>query len=49
MAGVNDVVIAGGVQAMSQIPNGSAMLAGQPLGFNILFLVVKGGFLDMVM
>ncbi len=34
MAGVNDVVIAGGVQTMSQIPIGSSMLAGQPLGFN---------------
>ena len=34
MAGVNDVVIAGGVQTMTQIPIGSAMLAAKPLGFS---------------
>ncbi len=33
MSGTQDVVIAGGVQTMSQIPISSAMLAGQPLGF----------------
>jgi len=33
MAGVNDVVIAGGVQTMTQIPISSAMIAAQPLGF----------------
>jgi acetyl-CoA C-acetyltransferase len=33
MSGTQDVVIAGGVQTMSSIPIGSAMLAGQPLGF----------------
>ena len=42
MAGVNDVVIAGGVQTMSQIPIGSAMLAGQPLGFNDPFSGSQG-------
>lgn len=34
MSGVNDVVIAGGVQTMTQIPIGSAMLAAKPLGFS---------------
>ncbi len=33
MSGTSDVVVAGGVQQMSQIPISSAMLAGQPLGF----------------
>ena len=33
MSGVSDVMLAGGVQAMSAIPIGSAALAGQPLGF----------------
>jgi acetyl-CoA C-acetyltransferase len=33
MAGVQDVVVAGGVQQMSQIPIGSAMVAGEALGF----------------
>ncbi len=33
MAGVNDVVIAGGVQTMTKIPISSAMIAAQPLGF----------------
>ena len=42
LAGVNDVVIAGGVQTMSQIPIGSAMLAGQPLGFNDPFSGSQG-------
>ena len=33
MSGVNDVVVAGGVQTMTQIPISSAMLAAQPMGF----------------
>jgi acetyl-CoA C-acetyltransferase len=33
MAGVNDVVVAGGVQTMSKIPISAAMIAAQPLGF----------------
>jgi acetyl-CoA C-acetyltransferase len=33
MAGVNDVVIAGGVQTMTQIPISSAMTSAEPLGF----------------
>jgi len=33
MAGVNDLVVAGGVQQMSQIPIGSAMTLAEPLGF----------------
>ena len=32
MSGINDVVIAGGVQTMSSIPISSAMLAAEPLG-----------------
>ncbi len=42
MAGVNDVVIAGGVQTMTQIPIGSAMLAAKPLGFSDPFSGSKG-------
>jgi acetyl-CoA C-acetyltransferase len=34
MAGVNDIVIAGGVQTMSRIPIQSAVVAGQAFGFN---------------
>ncbi len=34
MSGTMDVVVAGGVQQMSQIPIGSAMEAGRPLGFD---------------
>ena len=34
MAGTMDVVLAGGVQTMTQIPISSAMLAAQPMGFN---------------
>ena len=37
MSGTQDVVLAGGVQTMSRIPIGSAMLAGQPLGFTTPF------------
>jgi len=34
LSGTQDVVVAGGVQQMSQIPISSAMTAGQPLGFD---------------
>ena len=34
MSGTQDVVAVGGVQTMTQIPIASAMLAGQPLGFD---------------
>ena len=34
MSGTTDVVVAGGVQAMSQIPISAAMLAGQEFGFS---------------
>ena len=34
MSGTSDMVVAGGVQHMSAIPISSAMLAGQPLGFD---------------
>lgn len=33
MSGTQDVIAVGGVQTMTRIPIGSAMLAGQPLGF----------------
>ena len=42
MAGVNDVVLAGGVQTMTQIPISSAMLAGRELGFSDPFSGSKG-------
>tara|TARA_R110002110_G_scaffold415765_2_gene655211 strand:- start:64127 stop:65275 length:1149 start_codon:yes stop_codon:yes gene_type:complete len=42
MSGVNDVVIAGGVQTMSQIPISSAMIAAQPLGFSDPFSGSQG-------
>ena len=42
MAGVNDVVIAGGVQTMTQIPISSAMLAAQPMGFSDPFSGSEG-------
>lgn len=42
MAGVNDVVVAGGVQTMTQIPISSAMLAAQPLGFSDPFSGSQG-------
>src|SRR6478672_11104728 len=32
MSGTQDLVVAGGVQTMNQIPIGAAMLAGQPFG-----------------
>ena len=34
MAGVHDLVIAGGVQTMTKIPISSAMVLAKPLGFN---------------
>src|SRR5215469_5602632 len=37
MAGVSDLVVAGGVQNMSAIPISAAMLAGQPYGFETPF------------
>ena len=42
MAGVNDVVVAGGVQTMSSIPISSAMIAAQPLGFSDPFSGSQG-------
>ena len=42
MAGVHDVVVAGGVQQMSRIPISSAMTLGQPLGFDDPFTGSEG-------
>jgi acetyl-CoA C-acetyltransferase len=42
MSGTQDVVIAGGVQTMTQIPISSAMIAAQPLGFKDPFSGSKG-------
>ncbi len=42
MSGVNDVVIAGGVQTMSKIPISAAMLAAEPLGFSDPFSGSQG-------
>mgnify|MGYP001812023844 FL=1 len=42
MAGVNDVVIAGGVQTMTQIPISAAMTAAEPLGFSDPFSGSQG-------
>lgn len=42
MAGVNDVVVAGGVQTMTQIPISSAMTCAEPLGFTDPFSGSKG-------
>lgn len=42
MSGVQDVVIAGGVQTMSSVPIGSSMMAGKPLGFDDPFSGSKG-------
>jgi acetyl-CoA C-acetyltransferase len=42
MSGINDVVIAGGVQTMSSIPISSAMLAAEPLGFKYPFSASHG-------
>src|SRR5205085_9262691 len=42
MSGTSDVIVAGGVQQMSMIPITSAMLAGQPLGFDDPFSGSEG-------
>ncbi|MFP6625587.1 MAG: acetyl-CoA C-acetyltransferase [Deltaproteobacteria bacterium] len=42
MSGTNDLVVAGGVQNMSQIPISSAMTAAEPLGFTDPFSGSKG-------
>ena len=42
MAGVNDLVVAGGVQNMSAIPISAAMLAGQEFGFETPFVGSPG-------
>jgi hypothetical protein len=42
MAGVNDVVVAGGVQQMSMIPISSAMTLAEPLGFTDPFTGSEG-------
>jgi acetyl-CoA C-acetyltransferase len=42
LSGTMDVVVAGGVQQMSQIPISSAMTAGQPLGFEDPFTGSSG-------
>ena len=42
MSGTQDVVIAGGVQTMTQIPISSAMTCAQPLGFKDPFSGSKG-------
>jgi len=42
MSGTMDIVLAGGVQTMTQIPISSAMLAGQVLGFNDPFSGSEG-------
>lgn len=42
MSGTQDVVIAGGVQTMTQIPISSAMTAAEPMGFSDPFTGSKG-------
>jgi acetyl-CoA C-acetyltransferase len=42
LSGTMDVVVAGGVQQMSQIPISTAMTAGQPLGFDDPFTGSSG-------
>ncbi|MCO4747698.1 MAG: acetyl-CoA C-acetyltransferase, partial [Proteobacteria bacterium] len=42
MSGTQDLVVAGGVQNMTQIPISYAMLAAQPLGFSDPFSGSKG-------
>ena len=42
MSGTTDVVVAGGVQAMSQIPISAAMMAGQEYGFGDPFTCSPG-------
>ena len=43
MSGVQDVVVAGGVQTMTQIPISSAMTCAAPLGFNDPFSAAPAG------
>ena len=43
MAGVNDVVVAGGVQQMSMIPISSAMTLAGDLGFDDPFTAPRAG------
>ncbi|MCB1616431.1 MAG: acetyl-CoA C-acetyltransferase [Pseudomonadales bacterium] len=42
MSGTQDVIIAGGVQTMTQIPISSAMTAAEPMGFSDPFTGSKG-------
>ncbi|MFP3902151.1 MAG: acetyl-CoA C-acetyltransferase [Acidimicrobiia bacterium] len=42
LSGTMDVVVAGGVQQMSQVPISAAMTAGQPLGFDDPFTGSEG-------
>ena len=42
MSGTSDVIAAGGVQNMNQVPISSAMLAGEPLGFSDPFSSSRG-------
>ncbi len=42
MSGTMDVVVAGGVQTMTQIPISSAMIAAEPMGFKDPFTGSKG-------
>ncbi|MGC0422447.1 acetyl-CoA C-acetyltransferase [Embleya sp. AB8] len=42
LSGTQDVVVAGGVQSMNQIPIGSAMTSAEPLGFTDPFSGSKG-------
>ncbi|NWK96091.1 acetyl-CoA C-acetyltransferase [Sphingobium lactosutens] len=42
MSGTQDLVVAGGSQAMNAIPISAAMVAGQPYGFDSPFLGSKG-------
>ncbi|WP_101757494.1 acetyl-CoA C-acetyltransferase [Oceanicoccus sp. KOV_DT_Chl] len=42
MSGCMDVVVAGGVQTMTQIPISSAMIAAEPMGFSDPFTGSKG-------
>lgn len=42
MSGTQDVVLAGGVQTMTQIPISSAMIAAEPMGFSDPFTGSKG-------
>ncbi len=42
MSGTQDVILAGGVQTMTQIPISSAMIAAEPMGFSDPFTGSKG-------